>query len=136
MKYFRDINHLYNQSKYNYQLLSTTISKELIGIVIPYLEEYLKYCMTLFVDGDIDSYWEEISNCKNDNEKREVYNKILIEVSDEERNKRFIDYLDDDKIVTINQEAYDILSDSYIDNFYRIVETNFIDYIWEAQRCK
>jgi hypothetical protein len=136
MKYFRDVNHLHNQSKNIYQYLSIIMAEELVGKALIYLEEYLKYCITLFVDGDINKYWEEASKCKNDNEKRELYNRMLIEVSDEERNKRFIEYLDDDKIVTINQEAYDILSNVYIDNFYRMIETNFIDYIWEAQRCE
>ena len=134
MKYFRDINHLYNQSKNQYQFLRVVMSEELVGVVLPYLEEYLKYCMTFFVDGDIEVYWERVSECKDDNERRELYSEILVEVSDEERNKRFKEYLDDENIVVIHQDAYDILSVDYIDNFYKALETNFMDYIWEAQR--
>ena len=136
MKYFRDVNHLHKQSKNIYQYLSVVMAEELVGKVLPYLEDYLRYCMTLFVDGNIEVYWEEASRCSNDNEKRELYSKMLVEVSDEERNRRFKEYLDDDKIVTVDDRVYDILSSAYVDDFYRILETNFIDYIWEAQRCE
>ena len=136
MKYFRDINFLYKQSKNIYQFLSVFMAEELVGRALPYLEDYLRYCMTLFVDGDIKIYWEEASQCNNDDERRELYNKMLVEVSDEERNRRFKEYLDDNKIVAVDDKIYDILNDTYIDDFYRILETNFIDYIWEAERVK
>ena len=137
MKYFNIVNYLYNQGENNYKLLSTVLADNLIGTVMPHLEGYLKYCITLFVDGDIDKYWQEVSCYNDDMKRREIYDKLLVEVSDEERNKRFRDYLDDDKIVTImGDEIYDILSDNFVDNFYKILETNFEDYIWDAKNTK
>ena len=134
MKYFNIVNHLYNQGENNYKLLSTIMADNLIGAVMPHLEGYLKYSITLFVDRDIDKYWQEVS-CYNDNmERRKIYDKLLVEISDEERNKRFKDYLDDNKIITMDDEVYDILSDNFIDNFYKILETNFEDYIWDAKQ--
>lgn len=136
MKYFNIVNYLYNQGENNYKLLSTVLADNLIGTVMPHLEGYLKYCITLFVDGDIDKYWQEVS-CYNDNmERRKIYDKLLVEISDEERNKRFRDYLDDDKIVTMNDEVHNILSDNFVDNFYKILETNLEDYIWDAKNTK
>lgn len=134
MKYFDIVNHLYNQGEYNYKLLNTVMADKLIGAVMPHLEGYLKYCMTLFVDGDIDKYWQEVSYYNDDTERRKIYDKLLVEVSDEERNKRFRDYLDDDKIVTMDDEVYDILSDVFVDNFYKLLETNFENYIWDARQ--
>lgn len=136
MKYFSIVNYLYNQGENNYKLLSTVMADNLVGTIIPHLERYLKYCITLFVDGDIDKYWQEVSCYKDDMKRREIYDKLLVEVSDEERNKRFRDYLDDDKIVTLDDEVYNILSDSFVDNFYKILETNFEDYIWDAKHTK
>ena len=136
MKYFNIVNYLYNQGENNYKLLSTIMADNLIGTVMPHLEGYLKYCITLFVDGDIDKYWQEVSCYNDDMKRREIYDKLLVEVSDEERNKRFRDYLDDDKIVTMNDEVHNILSDNFVDNFYKILETNFEDYIWDAKNTK
>ena len=134
MKYFSIVNYLYSQGENNYKLLSTVLADNLIGVVMPHLEGYLKYCITLFVDGDIDKYWQEVS-CYNDNmERRKIYDKLLVEISDEERNKRFRDYLDDDKIVTMNDEVHNILSDNFVDNFYKILEANLEDYIWDAKQ--
>lgn len=134
MKYFSVVNYLYNQGENNYKLLSTVLADNLIGTVMPHLEGYLKYCITLFVDGDIDKYWQEVSCYNDDMKRREIYDKLLVEVSDEERNKRFRDYLDDDKIVTMNDEVHNILSDNFVDNFYKILETNLEDYIWDAKQ--
>ena len=134
MKYFSIVNYLYNQGENNYKLLSTVLADNLIGTVMPHLEGYLKYCITLFVDGDIDKYWQEVSCYNDDMKRREIYDKLLVEVSDEERNKRFRDYLDDDKIVTMNDEVHNILSDNFVDNFYKILETNLEDYIWDAKQ--
>lgn len=134
MKYFSIVNHLYNQGEINYKLLSTVMADNLIGKVIPHIEGYLKYCITLFVDGDIDKYWQEVSCYNDDMERRKIYDKLLVEISDEERNKRFRDYLDDNKIVTMDDEVYNILSDSFVDNFYKILETTFQDYIWDAKQ--
>ena len=39
-------------------------------------------------------------------------------------------------IVTMGDEVYDILSDNFVDNFYKILETNFEDYIWDAKNTK
>lgn len=136
MKYFNIVNYLYNQGENNYKLLSTVLADNLIGTVMPHLEGYLKYCITLFVDGDIDKYWQEVSCYNDDMKRREIYDKLLVEISDEERNKRFRDYLDDNMIVTMDDEVYDILSDNFIDNFYKILETNFEDYIWDAKNTK
>ena len=134
MKYFSIVNYLYNQGENNYKLLSTMMADNLVGSVIPHLEGYLKYCITLFVDGDIDKYWQEISCYNDDIERRKIYDKLLVEISDEERNKRFRDYLDDNKIVTMDDEVYNILSDSFVDNFYKTLETNFQDYISDAKQ--
>lgn len=136
MKYFSIVNYLYNQGENNYKLLSTVLADNLIGAVMPHLEGYLKYCITLFVDGDIDKYWQEVSCYNDDMERRKIYDKLLVEISDEERNKRFRDYLDDNMIVTMGDEVYDILSDNFVDNFYKILETNFEDYIWDAKHTK
>ena len=136
MKYFNIVNYLYNEGENNYKLLSTVLADNLIGTVMPHLEGYLKYCITLFVDGDIDKYWQEVSCYNDDMKRREIYDKLLVEVSDEERNKRVRDYLDDDKIVTMNDEVHNILSDNFVDNFYKILETNLEDYIWDAKNTK
>ena len=112
MKYFNEVNNFYMQSENAYKLLSVFIAEELIEKVMPYIDNYLKYCMKLFVNGDVELYWNEISLHKDINSRRVLYKQIFTEVSDEERKKRIKLYLDAD--VVLNEKVYDILSSEYI----------------------
>ena len=91
MKYFIDVYYLMQVGKGVYEVLSPIVEDSPLSEFMVEIEGYIKNCIRVFCDGDIEEFFEEGYSLDKWGVE-ELYKRALVEVDDEEFSKRVLNW--------------------------------------------